>query len=275
MITFLTTLLLVLSVPTIIYSDEPDKTLHNKCLYPSVLVKANNGFGSGVIVRSDRVSEDRYQNVVITCAHCLPSPHIKYSIGIAEYKDWSYFEKWNYHPAFVYFRSSEKDDIAILLFESDKPVPTAKIDFNPKIYIGTDVLRVGCGMGDEQRIDFGKITSLNGRIEGYVEKALRTSVYSVPGDSGGPLYHENKVIGITQALRSRSVNHFTDDLIYGISYAIPMRRLKKLSKEINSSMDFVYESKDKLPVIPFFQLRMGDAEFNQEIMPGNRWSKGF
>lgn len=270
-----TMLCLAFITPANLYSDEPDKTLHNKCLYPTVIVKSNEGYGSGVILRSEKIEENRYQNVAITCAHCLPSPQYRYKIGVGEYKNWSHFVKWNFYPAFVFCRSQMDKDLAILIFESDKALPVAEINFNPKIYIGSKILRVGCGMGDEQRIDFGRITSLNGAIPNLFKNNYRTSVYSVPGDSGGPVYHDNKVIGIVQALRSRRSSPISTDLIYGISYAIPMKRLKTLSEEINKSADFVFDHKERMPVIPFFHLKMNNTEINNEIMPSSRWSKGF
>jgi len=45
-------LFLVLLACAPVLGDEPDQKLHNRCLYPTVLVKGGNNFGTGVVVRS-------------------------------------------------------------------------------------------------------------------------------------------------------------------------------------------------------------------------------
>lgn len=267
--TIFTILLFMAIAPSDVYSDEPDKTLHNKCIYPTVIVQGQNSFGTGFIVRSEKISDDEYRNVVISCAHCFQHRGL-YKIGVPKFKNWSTFEGYDHYPAYVYQFDQEKD-LALILFRSKNPVPVAEMDFGSSLYIGSELLHVGCGMGDEHRVDFGKVTSLKSMIKNSpVKDAIRTSVYSIPGDSGGPVYHKCKVIGITQAIRGSQRGLFP-----GISYAIPIGRLKTWSKELNNALDFMYESEEKMPIIPFFIINWGRSNTEKKMMTSNRWTEGF
>lgn len=271
--TILTMLLLVFLAPTNVYSDEPDKTLHNKCLYPTVMVSSKDSFGTGFVVRSEKVG-DEYHNILISCAHCFQSTS-PYTVGVPKFKDWSTFIRYDRYPVYV-FCLNRSHDLMIGLFKSKNQVPTVEFNFDVKLYIGSDLMRIGCGMGDEHRADFGKITSVLTRLPGREgdKNVIRTSVYSVPGDSGGPVFHKNKVIGITQAIRSRRENQVSTNLFSGISYCIPVSRLKTWSQELDNALDFIYKENERIPVIPFFLMEMGKSKTNNKIMSSNQWIKG-
>lgn len=271
--------------PSEVFSDEPNKTLHNKCVYPSVIVKGQDSFGTGVIVRSEKMSDEQYRNVVVSCAHCFQHRGF-YRIGVPKFEEWSTFKGYDYYKAYVYSIDKQKD-LAVILFESKKPVHVAELDFESRLYIGSDLMHVGCGMGDEHRVDFGKVTSVRSKIPGSpITDAIRTSVYSIPGDSGGPVFHKNKVIGITQAIRGKSdevlggphrqrTNMYYNITYSGISYCIPIARLKTWDEELNNALGFMYKSNQKVPVIPFFIMEWGEAEIENKMMPSNRWTEGF
>lgn len=70
-----------------------------------------------------------------------------------------------------------------------------------KLYIGNDVIKVGCGLSEPFRIDYGKITSIDKSIGNTIKGSYRISAMTIMGDSGGPVYHENKLVGLSQAIR--------------------------------------------------------------------------
>ncbi len=83
----LTLLCMALLNPSIVYSVEPDKTLHNKCIYPTVKVEiaveradgqliGSRITGSGVIVRSKKIGET-YCNVMLTCNHVVDTERMR------------------------------------------------------------------------------------------------------------------------------------------------------------------------------------------------------
>ena len=119
--------LVLILIPSTVFSDEPDKILHEKCLYPTVVIASRSKNdtsprGTGVIVRSEKV-EDSYFNVVATCQHVLTSGDM--AIKLPVFKDWSKFEKWEVFPCLNY-AGHEDRDLGIILFVSSKPMPTEK-----------------------------------------------------------------------------------------------------------------------------------------------------
>lgn len=190
-------LLIILVVcPVGLLGGEPDKDLHEKCLYPTVVVHTPKGSsGSGVIVRSDKISDNEYMNIAISCQHVVDDSDLV-KIAYVNYQNWSRVKDGEVYTAKVYktIRDEKKHlDLAILIFLSDKKLYTAEIDFEENYYIGNDVVGCGCAVEGFPRIDYGKI---NGIYEGH----LRNSVLTIMGDSGGPLYHNNKLIGIKEQI---------------------------------------------------------------------------
>ena len=47
---------------------QPDNKLHKQCICPTVMIGSDWCYGSGVIVRSEKIG-DVYHNVAITCSH--------------------------------------------------------------------------------------------------------------------------------------------------------------------------------------------------------------
>ena len=85
---------------TTVFSDEPDKILHEKCLYPTVMVALRGegrtySRGTGVIIRSEK-ADDAYFNVVVTCHHVLANTDMAIKLPI--FKNLSTFEKWEIFP---------------------------------------------------------------------------------------------------------------------------------------------------------------------------------
>ena len=263
---------LVLGAPSNLFSDEPDKTLHNKCLYPTVLIGSpeSPGSGSGTIVRSVKCrNSEQYHNAVLTCGH-LFQENVKRHVKVARYSDWSKLEGYDTYPCKLYRLSSDKD-LGVVVFSSSKKMPCADIDFESKLYIGSDIFRIGCGAGDQMRLDFGKITSVNGSV-GAIKNTYRMSIFTVPGDSGSAVFHKYKVVAITQAIRSVRMG-WSQFPCFSISYSIPVSRFKKWNEELNNTLAFVYDSKREMPIMWDTFLDFESAKMNRRIVPKTIWEK--
>lgn len=224
----------------VVVAGEPDKKLHDQCIYPTVMIqnKINKHTGSGVILKSIK-KEKKFENLAITCSHFLVQPimlplpllmakdekkePIKCIIYIGQYENWSKLSKISQlEGTIVYINRIQ--DIALIKFETDKVMPVAQIEKKPKLYIGNDVLRVGCGLGEPFRVDYGKVTSLQDSIGKIRPNTIRTSILTVPGDSGGPVYHEYKLIGVAQFIRSLENYQDSESPVFHMSYVIPIDR---------------------------------------------------
>lgn len=237
-------------------SGEPDKKLHEKCIYPTVMIQRTNtktpGIGTGVIIKSIKRG-DGYINYVFTCAHILiKTPTIvvenksdedfneppviipakyEYVVGVGEYENWSFVKKIKqYKLHVIYLNRNKKTDIALVTFKTTEKMPVVKINASPKLYIGNEVLRVGCGGGGLFRVDFGKITSLvgsAGKATPAAKNTYRTSIMTIPGDSGGPVFHNNELIGLSQMIYGMPLQSgpFQTNLpLFHMSYVIPIKR---------------------------------------------------
>jgi S1-C subfamily serine protease len=234
------------------FAGTPDKELHHKCLYPTIYVGRSDktSYGSGVIVRSDKVDDKTYKNVFMSCAHLESPNYFDYEVKQVVYENWSDIKETKIYPAFFYGVNRDLD-LSIGMFYSEEEMPVAKIDFEPKLFIGNEVFRIGCGLGDEPRLDYGKVTQYKKNI---LKQFIRTSVHTVPGDSGSPLFHEYKLIAIMVSIRS-----YKNTPVFGISYAIPVERFKVWSKDNNNNLDFAWTNKE-LPKLPFYYLKLREYE---------------
>lgn len=268
---FLVCLLLIIPLSLVSFSPSLDneskntknnssdhEAIHLNCIYPTVKIQSVDGSasGSGVIIKSKMIKEKQYLNIVLTCAHVL-ADDMKYTAMRGKYKNWSEFAGYE-EPVMceIYYKNNSKD-LAVLLFVSEEELPTAELGMKENIYISNDVLKVGCG-GDSlpspPRMDEGIITSILNL--GSEFKIIRTSAFTVPGDSGGPLYHDNKLIGIIRAIRILNGRV----LAYKISFAVSTDIIPTLDKEANNALSFIYNDEYKLPVIPSYRLQFDRYE---------------
>jgi hypothetical protein len=224
----------------------PEPGLYDNCLYPVVMLrdKGNVGSGTAFIVRSEKKG-DEYWNIAITCAHNITAPDADYFLKYVKYTDGSKFLKYTDYDCIVY-KKTDKRDLAIIAFKSKKKLATTELDFDSKINIGLEVIKFGCGLGGQPRLDEGKITSLDVSITSTQRKVYRTSVFTVPGDSGSPIFYKHKVVAIAEAIRKHQ-SGFIQYPVYGISLAIPITELKQWNDEIDSIIDFVYDKEQKIP----------------------------
>lgn len=279
--------------PSIISSEDIDKNLHNKCLYPTVyvsdvVINSDNtqtkelGSGSGVIIKSKKVG-GKWHNLVLTCNHVVDVEDIKTSleqqfgtspkfgiiIKVAKYQDWSRFVKYDEYPAFVYSQF-EEGDMALLLFVSNEKMPVAELNINQKLYIGNEITKVGCGMGDQPRVEFGKITSINPTCEEFYKGCIRMSAHTVYGDSGGPVFYKDKVIGLASSIRVMGGGPFSTP-IFQMGFFQPMlTRMPAWNKTENNDIGFIY-NEEKIPVIPFIKLKLEKLIPDKNLLPKNKW----
>ena len=259
----LTVLVVVALLASGVTAGEPDKDLHNKCIYPTVMIQGTNqlygGNGTGVIVKSMKKGE-KWANYVFTCAHILqqtpprivvPSPtedkkptfvppKYEYKVRVGNYKDWSHLTSIDDYDCEVLIRNvGHWKDTALVRFWSDKEMPAAELYTDPKLYIGNEVIRVGCGLEEPFRVDYGRITSMPKSIAdrlSFINKhTYRISAPTVPGDSGAPVYEGYKVFGLAQLIRS-----FNDKglnlPVFHMVYVIPIERFTE-DKVINDCLD--------------------------------------
>lgn len=228
---------------------SPDIPLHERCLYPTIKVtpKSKDSYGTGVIVRSTKVAEGVYRNVFLSCAH-ISDHNDPYVVRVFEYENWSTIKRIKSYPCVFYGKDNNRD-LSIGVFVTTEKMPTAEFDMGDAIYIGTEVFRIGCGLGDEPRLDYGRVTSVRTSFLKNTLPLLRTSVQTVPGDSGGPLFNKYKVVGIAKSIRV-----WNDNYIFGMSYYVPVRRLVEWSNESDNVFHFAWEANRDLPTIPFWIL---------------------
>jgi len=207
--------------------------------------------GTGVVVKSVEDKETgKYHNYVLTVEHILldklelrneegevtTTIEPEYNIRKGKYEKWSkYTGHDQYIGTVVFSKDGVSEDVALMVFDTDHAVAVAKIYKSPELYIGNDVFRIGCGLGEPFRLDYGKITSLPESVDRIVDgtkHTFRISADTLPGDSGGPVYHEYKLIGITQTIRTIP-GPIQNTPVCFMTYVIPLERYMK-HKEIAS-----------------------------------------
>ena len=258
-------------------AGEPDKALHNKCIYPTVMLEGTNplygGNGTGVIVKSIK-KDDKYINYVFTCAHVLAQtpPRIvmpkegsndipklipqkyEYQVKIGVYEDWSRLVAIDvYNCEVLCVNQGYSTDTALIRFFSDKEMPVADICEDPKVYIGNQVCRVGCGLNEPFRVDFGKVNSvvksILDRQSAATKNTYRISALTLPGDSGGPVFDdEHKLFGLAQLIRGFNMTPENHLPVFHMAYVLPIERFTK-DEVIVSYLDGKEPKKSLLEII--------------------------
>jgi S1-C subfamily serine protease len=198
-------------------AGEPDQRLHLECIYPTVLITSQQNYGSGVIIDS-RYCEDKqkWRNTVLSSAHVFTQGR-KYEVLVGCWANWSEFAHYWYFDCEI-GRIDYDQDICTVQFLSDSKLLTAKVSKDCKLFIGNDVVKVGCGLGDEMRLDYGKVTAIESRRKGR----FRMSAMCVPGDSGGPVFHDYELVGITESVRYMATREKVSIPVPHIAYALPI-----------------------------------------------------
>lgn len=235
---------------TTVYAQKEPENLYISCLHPTVCIvdMKNETGGSGFIVRSTKYG-NKYRNSLITAEHTVES-NGPFFVKIFKYKAQAEIESDKTYPLFMY-ALEPKNDMAIGVFESDEKMPTVKINFDHKTFMGSNIFHIGFGMMDDARIDYGQITQIKTLNPSIFKGLIRTNAYSMIGDSGGPLFQNDdlKVIGICRAIRKHK-----DQLMNHQSYFTDIKMLKNWNDELDNGLEPIYTEKRDLPKLPFVKM---------------------
>jgi S1-C subfamily serine protease len=257
----------LLAPPIITSSSRYDAQLHNNVIYPTVRVNSpdTRTSGSGVIVRSEPC-DGGYRNVVLTCAHVVNSPDLDYFVDCGNYLQ-SRFLGWKSFPAVVYDQDDSRD-VAVLLFVSEYPVRSAEVQFGFESYIGNSISHVGCGLGEQPRLERGFISGLDSKSMEHLSRVTRTSMHSIPGDSGGPVFYEQQLIGLLQSIKVTNVSG-NQTWLPNISMVIPIDEVEKWDERRNHDLGFIHKRESRLPSTPFIQAEYAPVDWFVESLKGN------
>ena len=191
---------------TVLLAAGPiDQAKVDQCLKPTVgIVCEGDLCGSGVIVKTEQQGPD-YLSQVLTCYHVVDESR-NLAVMVSQY-DGDELTGNTQHQAVLLWCDPE-NDVALLAFRSEQPQKAAEIDSSP-VKLGDEIMRIGHGLGQAARFDFGQVT--------WVGDRLRLNCTTVFGDSGGPIFRNNKLIGIAQAI-SVTGNY----PVFQISWAVPV-----------------------------------------------------
>lgn len=231
-----------------IYSQNVQ--LEEKCVSPCIKVISydNKNLGSAVIVKSFLMKDEKYSNIALSCNHVTSGKNIV--VEVCGQKCKRYF-------ATAIFEH-EKNDLSVIQFVSDDKQKTAEIDLNSKLFIGDDLISVGFGLSQTPKVGWGKITT-NSQTEDSFKGNYFTNIPLVMGDSGGPIYKNNKLIALSQAIR---VLNWKDNLlpVPSVSVIVPLFKIVELNKQQDNKLDFVLNQEKSPPMYPHLILQMQDFD---------------
>lgn len=227
-----------------VYIPENKKPLYEKCLKPVVLLKSTESpnTGTGFIVRSQPAINKTYANTIITCAHVCEENLI---VKVPVYKDWAViaYKEYPTHKILV----DHDTDLAILLFFSDFQMPTSELDLASENSMDDDVFIIGCGLSENPRLSKGVISGFSPTLD-----AIKTSISCVPGDSGSPLYKNNKAIGVCLGIKKFNGQIITDISIF--------RSLNEIINLLDKKLQFLINKDDK-SVHKLFYIELLESKF--------------
>lgn len=219
---------------------------------PSVklLSYAKKSIGSGVIVKSHLMKDDGYSNIAISCCHVTKDNKL-----IIEVPDFNNKVK-HYYGTAIYENS--KYDISIIQFRTDKKLNVAELDLINEIDIDDDVISVGYGLSPLPKLGYGKVITKK-HIDKSFKDTYFTNIPMVMGDSGGPVFKDNKLVAISQAIR---VIEWKENLLPfpNISVILPVQVLLSLNSEESGKLDFVLKPESIPPMYPHLFLQMQEFD---------------
>ena len=232
---FICSLFILCFISSATLAGEPDKHLEDHLIRPTVAILGDGEEGTGTVIRSEAISDNQFLNVVLTAAHVtedMKTPKI-YVPGWSDYSKRSSARDQVFEAAT--FAQNKHKDMALMIFLSPKKMPTAELGLDTKVYIGNEVQRVGIAKS-ESILETGKVTGLR-------KSGVRTAMMAAFGYSGGPVYHEGKLIAITQAFREANQED---------SFSIRVTVLKSWAAKDKKVA--IYDIKNPLPKISLVNL---------------------
>lgn len=178
---------------------------------PYKLEKSSGGIGTGFFIKN---------NYILTCSHCVEdSKDIYIEIpdqGKKKYK----VELVGICPHF---------DIALLKSVEYKSKHYFELGDSDKASSGNEVIALGYPLGQNDI----KIT--RGIISGRQYGNIQTDTPLNPGNSGGPLLYNNKVIGINKSIIIKSNN---------VGYTIPINKYNTIKKDLCNKTNVLVHRND-------------------------------
>jgi hypothetical protein len=239
--------------------------LHNKILYPTVLVRTEKAGGSGTCIASIH-AEDEYKTYILTNWHVVESAIRKskkwdplvgrdveveirapVTIEFYKYRRLSILDRTDNRRADIV--AWDKDgDVALLELLSESP-PEHIAEMLPRedihsIRMFMPIIACGCAMGHKPIATEGFITSLDERIENLSFWLANTA--TIFGNSGGGqfLKETGQFIGIPSRLDVVLLG-FAAQAITHLSYFIPIGRIYNLLEDWEYQFifdpDYTYE----------------------------------
>jgi len=168
-----------------------------------VLIKTAQWQGSGVCVSSD--------GIIMTAAHVLEEA---YNIDI------TFLNGKSYQPTEIFI--DKNYDVAFCKIIDEEPFPYLELGDSRKLAVGDKIECIGAPYGLEWWHSYGCLSrkTYNGEIS--------CDIAGNPGNSGGPLLHDNRIVGILTAGYLQA-----DGLIFGVE-----SNYLKLSLQIYKFFDF-------------------------------------
>jgi len=118
-------------------------------------------------------------------------------------------------------------DLAVLLIQSNDPLPAIQMGNSEDLMIGETVIAIGNPFGFSNTVTSGVISALNRSIQAEnrtYRDFIQTDASINPGNSGGPLLNINgELIGINTAIYSKA---------QGIGFAIPINKAKRVVEDL-------------------------------------------
>lgn len=160
-----------------------------KVIAPVVQIKSANSIGSGVILKSIERSDGYYDNYLITCWHLVDDLSIHN--GLVTVKLFDYYGSYCEGDAYI-LESSDPLDLALLVFQSLKPIATfAEVSYD-EISMFDEVYLVGCPIGLNVLFTKGEVSMVP------FQNKVHINADGYVGNSGGGIFNKRtlKLMGI-------------------------------------------------------------------------------
>jgi hypothetical protein len=230
---------------------------YKKCLHPTIMIcnSTKSSGGSGFIVKSEKRGF-LWQNIVLGAAHTILDSQ-DLIVKVPKYRNVDVFKGYQEYELAIHAMNTEAD-MFIGVFVSADEMPTVDLDLDSELKMRTKVFHVGYGLFDDVRFDAGEITQPCTIDPFPFRGMIRTNAFTFSGDSGGPLFSENnyKVIGLCHGIRRKN-----DIPLPQISYYKSMKEFVSWDNNINNSLNWVYKTKESIPILPFLKLNIKRYEF--------------
>ena len=235
------------------------KELHERVLYPTILVRTEKAGGSGTVIKSLEVDTE-YRTYILTNHHVVAEalkladkwdPLVGREVKV-EVRAPVFAEFYEYRRLSILDRADsrradvvawDKDhDVALLELISGKPpeyiasmLPREEI---PNLRMFMPIIACGCAMGHKPIATMGYITSLDERIDNLQYWLANTP--TIFGNSGGGqfLAETGEFIGIPSRLDVALVGYSASAITH-LSYMIPVSRIYDLLEDWH--YEFIYD----------------------------------